>query len=109
MTNVLELVEEIELAGSFLGWIEENNFQAIEKLFLSTEQTVDGIAKDRPTLVWKWLKSSTMLVLDQTEPCSLGTPFHVAQTIRIIEVYAKSLHASSPNWFYATWGCSKGY
>ena len=67
------------------GWIEENNFQAIENYFYPTKQTVDNIAKDRPH--WSEMtKEQYYASVGPNGAMFVGDPAHVAQKIiRIIE------------------------
>ena len=83
--RIRELVEEIELAAHSWGWIEENNFQAIENYFYPTKQTVDNIAKDRPH--WSEMtKKQYYASVGPNGAMFVGDSTHVAQKIiRIVE------------------------
>lgn len=77
--------EQLKVAAHSWGWIEENNFQAIENYFYPTKQTVDNIAKDRS----HWSEMTKKQYYASVEPNGaifVGDPAHVAQKIiRIIE------------------------
>ena len=83
--RIRELVEEIELAAHSWGWIEENNFQAIENYFYPTNQTVDNIVKDRPH--WSEMtKKQYYASVGPNGAMFVGDSTHVAQKIiRIVE------------------------
>ena len=77
--------EQLKVAAHSWGWIEENNFQAIENYFYPTKQTVDNIAKDRPH--WSEMtKEQYYASVGPNGAMFVGDPAHVAQKIiRIIE------------------------
>ena len=77
--------EQLKVAAHSWGWIEENNFQAIENYFYPTKQTVDNIAKDRPH--WSEMtKKQYYASVGPNGAMFVGDPAHVAQKIiRIIE------------------------
>ena len=77
--------EQLKVAAHSWGWIEENNFQAIENYFYPTKQTVDNIAKDRPN--WSEMtKEQYYASVGPNGAMFVGDPAHVAQKIiRIIE------------------------
>ena len=77
--------EQLKVAAHSWGWIEENNFQAIENYFYPTKQTVDNIAKDRPH--WSEMtKEQYYASVGPNGAMFVGDPAHVAQKIiRFIE------------------------
>ncbi|WP_454381907.1 LLM class flavin-dependent oxidoreductase [Streptococcus sp. Marseille-Q6379] len=77
--------EQLKVAAHSWGWIEENNFQAIENYFYPTKQTVDNIAKDHP--YWsEMIKKQYYASVGPNGAMFVGDPAHVAQKIiRIIE------------------------
>ena len=90
-------MNNFKVAAHSWGWIEENNFQAIENYFYPTKQTVDNIAKDRPH--WSEMtKEQYYASVGPNGAMFVGDPAHVAQKIiRIIEGFtARSLHLHLP-------------
>lgn len=77
--------EELKVAAHSWGWIEENNYEAIENYFFPTKQLVDNISKDRPH--WQEMtKEDYYAGVGSSGAFFVGDPAHVAQKIiRIIE------------------------
>lgn len=77
--------DQLKVAAHSWGWIEDNNYEAIEHYFHPTKQVVDAISKDRPH--WKEMtKEDYYAGVGPSGAIFVGDPAHVAQKIiRIME------------------------